>query len=1040
MLRLFLVLTFSDCMAQSPDFFETSIRPVLARNCYACHSVEKQFASLRVDSREALLLGGQRGPAIVPGKPEDSLLFKAIQHRDLKMPVGGKLKDGDIAAIGEWIRQGAAWPKSIASLPVPDKYAQQVKQHWAFQQPVASSQRRSIDQFIRAELQRKSLFASQPANRRTLLRRLSYVLTGLPPTAEEVERFENAAVGQYEKEVDRLLASPRFGEHWARYWLDIVRYAETRGYEWNYEISGAWRYRDYVIRAFNADVPYDQLIHEHVAGDLLKQPRINEAEQINESVIGTAFYRLGEAGHDDCIQFRELATDVVDNQIDTLTKTFQGVTVSCARCHDHKLDPIPTVDYYGLYGILNSSRQVSQTIDAPTANSSAVARLRGIKARIRQELAQLWKSELPSVSTKLASLPKAEGIEDPGYLLQQVQCETVGLDEYFPAAFQKFGESYRKQAALRAEFNRTNFQPLDGWTASGMGLRDGVSSAGDFAIAGETDLAIRGIYSAGYYSFLDSNRLNGALRSIALPKNRKFVSIKSLGGRLGARRTVIDNCAIGENYKLLENDRPEWTKLETFSKQETLSVFLELVTRFDNPRLPDRPGMVKADQLKWLEEPASYFGFQKAVLHDVDESPKEELDHMLPLFAGAPPVNQKQLADRYVSYLHSVIERWALNNSTDQDVVWLNWMLRARMVSNESNAAPALTKLIEEYRRVEATLKEPRVVDGMADAGPGHDTPVFRSGDPKSFGPVAPRRLLSRILGEQPFSSQGSGRLELAERIASPSNPLTARLMVNRIWHQVFGRGIVSTVDNFGTLGEKPSHPELLDSLAMEFVQQGWSMKKLIRTMVLSETFRQSGETQPRALEVDPQNTLLHHYPLRRLAAESLRDSMLAASGELREQLYGKSIDPPREEAKDYRRLFAGPLNGNGRRSIYTKITRMEGAKFLETFDAPTPMVTRGARDVTNVPAQALTLLNDPFVILQAEALARRVLAVPDQERCDALFRFALGRRPANAETMRFNALRQKLIGMGPGGEDGLSVWKHLAHTLLNSKEFLYFQ
>ena len=348
--------------------FETDIRPLLAQRCYSCHGFEKQFGALRVDSREALVTGGKSGPAIVPGDAGSSLLIRAVKGEDVqRMPLGAELAEDEIAALAEWIDGGAAWPETaLATEPAQDRYAALVREHWAFQ-PVTSEappevdderwDAHPVDRFLRAALDERGLRPARPADRETLLRRLTYALTGLPPSSEDVRGFvEDPSPRAYEERIDRLLASPRFGEHWARYWLDLVRYGETRGYEWNYEVVGAWRYRDYVVRAFNQDVPYDQLVREHIAGDLLEDPRINQLAQINESVLGTTFYRLGEAGHDDCVKFREIALDVVDNQIDVLSKTFQGLTVACARCHDHKLDPIPTVDYYGLYGVLNSSR------------------------------------------------------------------------------------------------------------------------------------------------------------------------------------------------------------------------------------------------------------------------------------------------------------------------------------------------------------------------------------------------------------------------------------------------------------------------------------------------------------------------------------------------------------------------------------------------------------------------------------------------------------------------------------------------------------
>src|SRR5438132_5686120 len=368
----------------------------------SCHGPTQQFSSLRVDSRQALLKGGSRGPAIVPGDASLSLLAKAVPHEGLKMPVGGKLAAEEIAAIEKWINLGAPWPAdnaaSSATAGAPGFYERIKKEHWAFQ-PLRDPQPEEgvshpVDRFIFAALRKAGLNPAEPANRQTLIRRLSLTLTGLPPTPLEVDLFvHDDSPGAYPRLVDRLLDSPHFGEHWARHWMDVMRFAETFGNDWNYEIKGAWLYRDYLIRAFNQDVPYDQLIREHFAGDLLEKPRINAREGINESLIGTSFLRLGELGHDDCIRFRQIRTDVVDNQIDTLGKAFQGLTVACARCHDHKLDPIPTSDYYGLYGVLTSSRMVMRDADTPVVNAAAKQRLRGLKPLIRAELAKQWIEE-----------------------------------------------------------------------------------------------------------------------------------------------------------------------------------------------------------------------------------------------------------------------------------------------------------------------------------------------------------------------------------------------------------------------------------------------------------------------------------------------------------------------------------------------------------------------------------------------------------------------------------------------------------------------
>jgi hypothetical protein len=411
------------------------------------------------------------------------------------------------------------------------------------------------------------------------------------------------------------------------------------------------------------------------------------------------------------------------------------------------------------------------------------------------------------------------------------------------------------------------------------------------------------------------------------------------------------------------------------------------------------------------------------------------------------PSDWDSLADAYQMRMQRAVDHWLAGNATDDDAAWLEWMLRKGLLSNKTNNSSALARLVAAYRQTEATISAARVVEGLADMSPGTDYPVLVGGNAGNPGVPAPRRFLKNILGAAAYTTEGSGRRELAEAIASAGNPLTARVMVNRIWHYVFGRGIVSTVDNFGVIGEPPSHPELLDYLAGEFVAQGWSIRKMVRQMVLSTAFQQSSTSSPKARESDPQNSLLHHYPLRRLEAESIRDRLLLSSGTLKPSMFGPSVHPHRDQPKEYRRLFSGSLDGEGRRSLYLKVTRMEGTRFLETFDYPNPMTTRGSRDTTNVPAQSLTLINDPFVHLQAQALANRLLAQPATDldsRIAALFRAALSRMPRAVETERFRNLAAELASLHGVKRSELlystAVWKDLAHTVFNMKEFVYVQ
>jgi hypothetical protein len=480
--------------------------------------------------------------------------------------------------------------------------------------------------------------------------------------------------GAYERLVDRLLASPHFGEHWARHWMDVMRFAETFGNDWNYEISGAWLYRDYLIRAFNQDVPYDQLIREHFAGDLLEKPRIDAREGINESVIGTAFLRLGELGHDDCIRFRQIRTDVVDNQIDTLGKAFQGLTIACARCHDHKLDPIPTSDYYALYGVLTSSRMVMRSADLPDVNAAAKQRLRDLKPLIRAELAKQWIAEagripqfllaanrawkgLPARQQDLADLPldrlqawltllekQKPGVEEPLYPWIQ----SAGSD--FAAQWHNLKSRYTAEIQRRSAFNGEHFRPFGdlmkdgfgGWYAEGNALTDGPSPSGEFAVAGSGPAAVTSVFPAGIYTNALSERLNAALRSPLVPKDKKFVSLQVMGGKMGAWRTVLDNCMLSEDYQLLEQNSPRWLKIRNRDDQAALPFYVELVTKTDNPRIPDRPGRLKVSD-EQLASPDSYFGVVRAVLHDVDESPQDELSVPERLLDGPAPESQDAL-------------------------------------------------------------------------------------------------------------------------------------------------------------------------------------------------------------------------------------------------------------------------------------------------------------------------------------------------------------------------------------------------------------
>ncbi len=951
-----------------------------------------------------------------------------------------------------------------------------------------------VDRFLLARLEAAGLQPAGSADRHTLIRRLSLVLTGLPPTAEVVAAFvKDETPDAYNKLVDRLLASPHFGERWARHWLDVVHFSETHGNEWNYEVHHAWRYRDYLIRAFNQDVPYDEFVREHIAGDLLPKPRLDHREGFNESVIGTAFYRFGEVNHDDCIGIRQIGFDLADNQIDTLGKAFQATTVACARCHDHKLDAVSMKDYYALLGILRSSRPVSHTIDLAEVNAQPLRRLRELKSAVRQELGAVWLREAREVGRYLlaaqakqvnrADAPElAKGL-DPKRLdawLLALKVEKApqedplspwrSLSSIEPAAFsaewQKRAERWTKEERDAAEFNQkhfVNYLAAQGgssaaWQVGGIGLRDGPTRGGDFVLGHEGDTLLKAILPAGYYTHTLSAKLNGTLRSAPLPRGTKKISFQVMGQRSSAVRIVSNNCQLNyHNYRALTSDALHWVTFTLPEDGESLRVYAELMTMFDNPKFPDQLSALGGDKenykLPWEKaaaNPRSFFGVTQVVFHDGAELPKPELGHLRMLFAPAQgtdaPRSTDELARRYSVAAETAVLNWSADRATPEDVRWLDTLLRRELLGNSVRLTPRLETLAAQYRETEKELALPRVVPGMADCGPGLDQPLFTRGDHARPSEAIPRRYLEALSrAEERFAPAGSGRLELAESIARPDNPLTARVMVNRIWHHLFGAGLVRSVDDFGHNGDLPSHPELLDHLAARFVEDGWSVKRLVRALVLTRAFQMANIPSAASKEVDPQNRLLQYYPARRMEAEAIRDSILSASGRLNPTLYGPSIQPFREQENADRRLFVGPLDGLGRRSVYIKNNLMESPKFLGAFNFPGGKVAQGRRDVTNVPAQALALLNDAFVLQQADVWAEHLLGLPEATataRLERMFQTALGRSPRADERLRFEGAVAQLAELHgvptPGILQSRAVWKDLAHTLFNVKEFIY--
>jgi len=1067
---------------EAAEFFETKVRPVLAENCYKCHGGGKKKGKLQLDSRAGLLKGGESGPAVVPGRPEQSLLVKAIHYKDdlLRMPPKSKLSDDHITDLTTWVAMGAPWPRGAGSRTAakgPGAFdLRERAKYWCWQPlkratppPVKHMDwpHSPVDHFILAKLEAQGLSPAKPADRRTLLRRVTYDLTGLPPTPAEIDAFlSDRSPNAYEKVVDRLLASPHYGERWGRHWLDLVRFAETYGHEYDFEMPEAYLYRDYVIRAFNADVPYDQFVLEHIAGDLLPQPRRHPTDGYNESVIGTGFWFLGEATHSP-VDVRADEAGRIDNQIDVLAKAFLGLTVSCARCHDHKFDAISTKDYYALVGYLESSRFQRAFLDAPARTRDAVGQLKQLQAQSRAiavgQAAQVLQTQSEGLAKCLLANrtggPSAGGRwsklcqaargrpENPLYPWTELGRTGSTLNaQQFAAKRQALVQHLKHQAEkARAadarpmvfeDFNKGTYQD---WLVTGQAFGTGPSRVPAAIVQPDPHRPVRDIARPGTaHSGLVSDRLQGVLRSRTFVIARKKI-LYHAAGRGAHINLIIDNYQLirdpiygGLTVKIDHGDRPEW-RVQDVSMWLGQRAYIEVVD--------DGRGYVAVDR----------------ILFSDDGPPADAPSHLLIRILDDPHLDSLEgLARKYQELFLEVLGQWRsgrLQEAGDcaNRVALLNWLLHSDLATPPDGEASQeqqadrkkLAALMETYRQVEAGLPVPRLARAMAD-GTGWDEPVHIRGNCKNLGEVVPRRFLQAIAGSrQPAPAGGSGRLELARRMLDSSDALLPRVMVNRIWQHHFGEGIVRSVDNFGVLGEAPTHPELLDYLATEFVRQGWSLKKMHRLMVLSSAYRvASRPDDPTAERLDPQNRLLHRMPIRRLEAESIRDAILAVSGRLDAKMEGPGVLPyltPHMAGRG-RPSASGPLDGDGRRSIYLNVRRNFLTPMFLAFDYPIPFTTIGRRSVSNVPAQALALMNNPFVVQQANVWARRALADPGlspSRRIESLYVTAFGRPPEAAELAAALAFLDEQT-KHYGRADDPRAWSDLCHVLINVKEFIF--
>ena len=934
------------------EFFEKKIRPLLAEHCYKCHSAKskKLKAGLRLDHRAGVLKGGDTGPAIVVRKPKQSLLIEAIgfDNVDLEMPPSGKLSATQIADLTDWVKRGAPWPKEAVAGGTQKKFnlAQRRAEHWAWQPVQKQSPPKvkqtdwpasPIDHFILTKLEAAKLKPAGPVSNRTFIRRAYFDLTGLPPTPQAIAAFEQAAIvnrqAAIENLIDGLLASPHFGERWGRHWLDLVRYAETFGHEFDFQNQEVWRYRDYVIRSLNDDVPYDRFVKEHLAGDQIK-PRFAKDGGWNESRLATAWWWMGQHCHSP-VDIRAYQAEIIDNQIDVIGKAFQGMTIACARCHDHKFDAISTRDFYALYGMIESGSFSHGSVEGSSKFDDTQKALAEMKVALKKTFAAQLK---PGGALKAVAAPK-------GYHLISNIRSSHGKD----------------------------------WFADGAAWANALTKTGEFTVEAG---GLRGVPAGWLHSGLMGRKFQGTLRSQTFEITENHIHLLALGRDVRVN-VVIDNFKIIQgpiyagNTRTLNNEQPHWVTFNV-AMWKGHHCYLEIADLSS----PNHSGK----RLK----PDGY-----AAMRELWVSAH-----------GKPPAGPLPRTGE---------------------------LIKARDLE--------ATALLKKYLKLVNAVPPPATVPVMLE-GTARNEKVFIRGGHGNLGPEVPRRFLTALVGEHPPMPTGSGRITLANQIADTANPLTSRVYANRIWHHLLGRGIVPSTDNFGVLGEAPTHPELLDWLAQRLVENGWSTKKLIREIMLSRTYRMSSKPANAATEAkDPANTLLHRMRVRRLEGEAIRDAILAVSGRLDKKMYGPPVAvhlTPFMEGRG--RPRSGPVDGAGRRTIYQEVRRNFLSPMMLAFDQPFPLSTFGRRTSSNVPAQALILMNDPFVVEQSKLWAKRVLSANanDPARIRTAYETAFG-RPPNADEQKaatvFLQTQAKAHGEKQPAEKS---WSDFCHVLFNVKEFVF--
>jgi len=1162
------------------EFFESKIRPVLAKHCYQCHSSDSKSVKggLLLDFQKGVLKGGESGAAVVPGKPEASLLIAALKYDGFEMPPKGKLPESVVADFERWVRDGAVDPRTEDKLAASRKEIDYTKaaEFWSFRKPVqaklpevqnASWPRNEIDRFVLATLEGHKLAPNEPANRRVLIRRVYFDLIGLPPTPEEVEAFvNNPSPNAFDEVLDELLKSPHYGERWGRHWLDVARYGEDQAHTFKArKYPRGYYYRDWVVQSLNADMPYDEFVRQQIAGDLLDGP------DRHTRIAPLGLFALGPVYYAENVEKAKATADEWDDRIDTLTRGVLGLTVACARCHDHKYDPISMHDYYGLAGVFASSKYEER----PIVSDETVARRRAADEAAKQQqldidrflaiesrklrptlvtlipeyMTAAWKIlsqrkkgkdrkklvEATAKQTKLSAtlltrwttyLERTPGSEIEKAALQQwlelwkdqPKSADVAKDDQRFAKVQQIAESFRDLATPKLNRRESLFKRFGENVAfvrkeDQTVVRPGVIPLGNLFDDSASVSLDAALATDKYEATATADRLGvdrvaqgwGTETRIAPDVQFDFAKLGASSHSYGA---VINDAwftqgaistrgsSFNSNKRVEQGIGMHANALVTFDLDEIRRAGLmpgdqKFVFKVDRAGINDeafgsnasahlavivsRPHRDKAvmDGIlaahvngRKLEIDFSdftyYFAGQlpkplradgKFVSFDIAVPP--EAKHLTLVACGANEPDDNPISSDHVVFSGVRLEldplpvdELAANDSDDttdgsakdternrQDAILLSRLLYDEGLlalppkESESRLPEASAGQLAEFRKVlDSKMKAAAAITiSMAHSlneGGSRDLPIYIQGDPAKTGETAPRSIPAILTGGErsAFASAGSGRRELAEAITSVDNPLTARVIVNRVWAGHFGYGLVRTTSNFGQLGERPSHPELLDWLSVWFVENGWSLKKLHRLILQSSAWRQSSEFHATAYEADPENRLLWRMNRRRLEIEPWRDGLLLASGELDRTVGGPSIDLNN--------------NGNRRRTIYGFISRHRLDELLRLFDFPDPNITSASRSVTTVPLQQLFVLNSEFMVQRARALVKRLNeteAESDQEKVERAYLLLFGR---SADEQERTTATTFLSGSSEG--EKLNRWEQYALALLSANEFLY--